>query len=175
MDHAPTELSGSAGGRSVLSNEVAKLQNKGEAYQMKNRWLLLSTVVMVASIVMLGITIAAAADQQVIKVGKKGEIVFDQPTQVGDVTLSPGHYVIQHRVSGEDHFVKFVGAKEMQHSGTTMTMPMQMGATTSKEIKCAVEPLNQKVTQTAVHIDLSSGSRKVTRIEVAGENVAHVF
>jgi hypothetical protein len=142
---------------------------------MKNRWLLLSRAVMVAAIVMLGITIAAAADQQVIKVGKKGEVVFDQPTQVGDVTLSPGHYVIQHRVSGEDHFVKFVGAKEMQHSGTTMTMPMQIGATTSKEIKCAVEPLNQKATQTAVHIDTSSGSRKVTRIEVAGENVAHVF
>lgn len=138
---------------------------------MKNRWLLLSRVVMVAAIVMLGITIAAAADQQVIKIGKKGEVVFDQPTQVGDVALPPGHYILQHRVSGDDHFVKFVSAK----AGATMTMTMPMGETTSKEIKCTVEPLNQKVTQTAVHIDTSSGSRKVTRIEVAGENVAHVF
>ena len=36
---------------------------------MKNRWLVLSTAVMVAAIVISGITIAAAADQQVVKVG----------------------------------------------------------------------------------------------------------
>lgn len=142
---------------------------------MKNRWLVLSTAVMVAAIVMLSITIAAAADQQVIKVGKKGDMVFQEPTQVGDITLPPGHYVFQHRVSGNDHFVKFVGAKEMKHAGSSMTMPMQIGPTTSKEIQCTVEPLNQKVQQTAVHLDTSSGVRKVTRIEVAGENVAHVF
>ena len=138
---------------------------------MKNRWLLLGIVVMVAATVVLSITIATAADQQVIKIGKKGEVIFNQPTQVGDITLSPGHYVLQHRVSGDDHFVKFVSAK----AGATMTMTMPMGETTTKEIKCAVEPLNQKVTQTTVHIDTSSGSRKVTRIEIAGENVAHVF
>ena len=142
---------------------------------MKNRWLVLSTAVMVAAIVMSGITIAAAADQQVVKVGKKGDVSFNEPTQVGDITLPPGHYVVQHRVSGEDHFIKFVGAKEMQHAGTSMTTTMQMGPTTSKEMKCTIEPLNQKVKQTAVFIDNSSGMRKVTRIEVAGENVAHVF
>lgn len=141
---------------------------------MKNRWLLLSMAIMVAAVVMFSITIAAAADQQVIKVGKKGEVVFDQPTQVGDVTLPPGHYVVQHRVSGEDHFVKFVGAKEMHHGGSSMTTPMQMGPTTSQEIKCKIEPLNEKVKQTAVTID-TEGTHRVTRIEVAGENVAHVF
>ena len=52
---------------------------------------------------------------------------------------------------------------------------MQMGPTTTKEIKCTVEPLSQKVKQTAVYIDNASGTRRVTRIEVAGENVAHVF
>ena len=137
---------------------------------MNNRWSLLSMVIMVAAVVMLNITIAAAADQQVVKVGKKGEVVFDQPTQVGDVTLPPGHYVFQHRVSGEDHFVKFVGGKEMQHAGSSM----QTGPTTTKEIKCTIEPLNQKVQQTAVTIN-TEGTHRVTRIEVAGENVAHVF
>lgn len=131
-----------------------------------------------ATIMVLGFLLnvgATAADQQVIKVGKKGEVVFDHPTQVGDVTLPPGHYIFQHRVSGSDHFVKFVGAKEMQHAGSVMTTPMQVGPTTSKEIKCTVEPLNHKVKETAVYSDNSSGTRKVTRIEVAGENVAHVF
>lgn len=137
--------------------------------------LLLSLMLAIAATLLVTVVSANASDQQVIKVGKKGEVVFDQPTQVGDITVPPGHYVFQHRISGGDHFIKFVGAKEMQHASTTMTTPMQMGPTTSKEIKCAVEPLSRKVSQTAVTIDTSSGTRKVTRIEVAGENVAHVF
>ena len=124
---------------------------------------------------LLNIALAFAANEQVIKVGKKGDVTFNDPTQVGDITLPPGHYVFRHRVSGDDHFVKFVGAKEMHHYGTSMTTTMQMGPTTSKEIKCTVEPLNQKVKQTAIYSDNSAGTRKVTRIEVAGENVAHVF
>lgn len=143
---------------------------------MKNRWLLLSMAVMLAATLVLGTTVAAAADQQVIKVGKKGEVTFDQPTQVGDVTLPAGHYIFQHRVSGEDHFIKFAGAKEMQHSNVTAGMPpMQMGRTTNNEIKCSVEPLNQKVTEQRITISTEGGVRRVTRIEVAGENVAHVF
>ena len=132
------------------------------------------TFTAVAAMLLLNIAVAFAANEQVVKVGKKGEVTFDQPTQVGDVTLPPGHYVFQHRVSGGDHFVNFVGAKEMHHAGSAMTTPMQVGSTTTKEIKCTVEPLNQKVRQTAVTIN-TEGVHRVTRIEVAGENVAHVF
>lgn len=136
-----------------------------------------SLLVILAAVVasLMFVNVAAAADQQIIKVGKKGDVTFDQPTQVGDITLPAGHYVFQHRVSGGDHFVKFVGAKEMHHAGSSMTTPMQTGPTTSKEIKCTVEPLNQKAKLTAVTVDTASGVRKVIRIEVAGENVAHVF
>lgn len=95
--------------------------------------------------------------------------------RLGDITLPAGTYVVQHRVAGDDHFVKFVGAKQMHHAGSSMTMPMQVGPTTTKEIKCAVESLNQKAKQTAVTIDTGDGQAKVTRIQVRGENVAHVF
>ena len=142
---------------------------------MKNRCSLAYMAVMVAAIIALSLTLAAAADQQVVKIGKKGEVVFDQATQVGDVTLPAGHYIFQHRTSGEEHFIKFVGAKEMRHASTTMTTPMQMGPTTSKEIQCSVVPLNPKVEQTAVTINTDAGVRRITRIEVAGENVAHIF
>ena len=141
---------------------------------MRKHSLFLKLAAMTA-VLLLNIAFAFAANEQVIKVGKKGDVTFNEPTQVGDITLPPGHYVFQHRVSGDDHFVNFVGAKEMHHTGSSMTMPMQTGPTTHKEIKCTVEPLNQKVKQTAIHSDNSSGMRKVTRIEVAGENVAHVF
>jgi len=56
-----------------------------------------------------------------------------------------------------------------------MTTTMQVGPTTSKEIKCKMEPLNQKATQTTVSFSEEGGARRVTRIEIAGENVAHVF
>jgi hypothetical protein len=128
------------------------------------------------AVLLLTVAFASAANEQVIKVGNKGEVIFSQPTQLGDVTLPPGNYIFQHRASGDDHFVKFVGAKEMEHSNTAMTgKHMQVGPTTSGEVKCAVEPLNHKVTQTAIYIDTDSGVRKITRIEIAGENVAHVF
>lgn len=136
---------------------------------------LVLTLSVMAAVLLLNITIAFAANEQVVKVGKKGDVTFNEPTQVGDITLPPGHYVFKHRVSGDDHFVNFVGAKEMHHAGSSMTTTMQTGPTTSQEIKCTVEPLNQKVKQTSIHSYNSSGMRKVTRIEVAGENVAHVF
>lgn len=150
------------------------LKTKEDISAMRNNSLFLKLAVTTA-VLLLNIALAFAANEQVTKVGKKGDVTFNEPTQVGDVTIPPGHYVFQHRVSGNDHFVKFVGAKEMHHIGTVMTTPMQVGPTTTKEIKCTVEPLNQKVKQTAVYSDNSSGIRKVTRIEVAGENVAHVF
>ena len=133
------------------------------------------TLAVLTAVLLLNVAFAFAANDQVVKVGKKGDVTFSEPTQVGDVTLPAGHYVFQHRVSGDDHFIKFVGAKEMEHSGSSMTMPMQTGPTTSEDIKCAVEPLNQKVKQTAVTINTEGGVRRITRIEVAGENVAHVF
>ena len=138
---------------------------------MRKNSLLLTLAVMTAAL-LLNTAIALAAHEQV---GKKGDVTFNEPTQVGDITLPAGHYVFQHRVSGDDHFVHFVGAKEMHHGGSSMTTTMQMGSTTSKEIKCRVEPLHQKVKQTAIFSDNSFGARKITRIEVAGENVAHVF
>lgn len=141
---------------------------------MRKNPLLLKLAVM-AAVLLLNIAFAFATAEQMVKVGKKGDVTFNEPTQVGDITLPAGHYVFQHRVSGEDHSVKVVGGKEMQHAGSSMTLPMRVGPTISKGIKCTVEPLNQKVDQTKVYIDTTTGVRKVTRIEVAGENVAHVL
>lgn len=138
---------------------------------MKNRWLLLSLAVMVAATVVLSVTVAAAADQ-VIKVGKKGEMKFDQETQVGDLTLKPGHYQVQHRVDGSDHMIHFTelkgGHNPYYPSGPT-------GTAHPGEVKCRLEPMNAKASQTAVTMSTEGGARRITRIEIRGENVAHVF
>jgi hypothetical protein len=114
----------------------------------------------------------AQGKEQVIKVGKKGEIVFSETTQIGDVTLKPGHYLFQHRAAGDEHFVKFTELfmSQDRHAGGATT-----GAKDAGEIKCNVEPLKEKVNQTAVYSETVGGVKRITRITVAGENVAHVF
>lgn len=123
--------------------------------------------------ILVGTTVVMASDQQTIKVGKTGEIVFSSDTWVGNVLLKAGHYKFQHRAEGTDHFVHFTELKMTagQHRQTGFVS----GERHPGEIKCQVEPLNRKVSETAIYTDLKDGKRMITRIEVAGENVAHAF
>jgi hypothetical protein len=138
---------------------------------MQKRWLLLSLAVMLTLLV--NVVVATAADQQVIKVGKKGEMMFDEETRIGDLTLKPGHYQLQHRVEGADHVVHFIELK-----GIHRNPYYQSGATGEAhpgEVKCRLEPMNAKASRTAVTVSKEGGVRRITRIEIEGENVAHVF
>jgi len=139
---------------------------------MQKRSLLLSTAVMVTGMLLLSVTVATAADQQVIKVGKKGEVMLSEDTQVGDLTLKACHYQMQHRVDGSDHMIHFTEIKGMHN-------PSAPGGPTSEahpgEVKCRLEPMSAKAKQTAVTMSTEGGVRRITRIEIAGENVAHVF
>ena len=151
---------------------------------MKN-CLLFVILIMVAYLLLFGVGRAAAQENphqqmqmqdpqmtQEIKAGKKGDIVLSQITQIGDITLKPGHYLFQHRIADGQHFVKFT---ELQMARGRHPDGATIGAKEAGEVKCTVQPLKKKVTQTAVYVDTVGGIRKVTRIEVAGENVAHVF
>jgi hypothetical protein len=114
---------------------------------------------------------SAVAQNQIIKAGKKGQIVLSEETKVADVTLKPGHYQIQHRDSGSDHFVQFIAFK----GHTTMMSSNPATPSEAGEIKCSVEPLAKKAKQTAVYTTNNAGERRITRVEIAGESVAHVF
>lgn len=137
---------------------------------MRRFWL--SVILAVGMASLMFVNVAAAADQQVIKVGKKGEIMFDQETKVGDVTLKPGHYQLQHRVEGSDHLVHFTEFKGM-HGYMQGRGPS--GIAHPGEVKCRLEPLPAKASQTKVSLNTANGERRITRIEIAGENVVHVF
>jgi hypothetical protein len=137
----------------------------------KNHWLILAIISMVASLP-LGTSYAVAQENmdhqhmqhhqvsQQIKVGKTGEMSFAQETKIGDLLLPAGEYRFVHRVQGEDHFVHFTQVKNNRDFG---------------EVKCQLEPLVQKADHTAVYVNTEGGARRIMRIEVAGENVAHVF
>jgi len=109
--------------------------------------------------------------EQELKVGKKGDIQFNEETIVGDLRLKAGRYQIQHRVDGADHLMHF--------TELTKGLPSGVGGGSPKshpgEVKCRLEPLDKKASRTTVFVVQEGGARRVTRILVAGENVTHAF
>ena len=103
-----------------------------------------------------------ASVPKILKAGKKGEVTFDAPTKVGESTLKPGTYTVQHRVEGEQHFVRFEPLGSSANNG-------------SGEVQCKVEPQAERVPQTAVYTTSTDGGSRVTKVVIEGERVAHVF
>ena len=126
------------------------------------------------------VTVAAAAEhkEHALTVGKKGEITLTKPTKVGDKVLQPGTYVVQHRVSSGDHFVRFVELKQLEahapmageHSQYTYTEADKAG-----EVKCRVEPATTPIKETTVYTTNEGGTPRITKVAIKGENVVHVF
>ena len=129
---------------------------------MKVKQLRAVSVVVTAFILVLCSGLAVAARQDEMKGSKKAEITLTKASQVGDVTLPAGAYDFRHVVSGGQHFATFVG-------------PKGVATKTTVKVKCTNQPLKQKATQTFVVVERVGGVDKVTRIEIAGEDVAHVL
>lgn len=109
---------------------------------------------------------AAQHHEQALKVGKRGEMILDTETRVGDMTLQPGRYTFQHRVEGEDHFVRFLRVSK-PGGGVPQNSP--------EEIRCRLEPMDAKAQGTKIYKMTEDGVVRVSKIIVGGENVAHLF
>lgn len=109
-----------------------------------------------------------------IKVGKTGDMRINQETRIGDLVLHPGEYQFAHRVEGNKHFVRFVELKQVDaqniESDYIYTERDKAG-----EVTCRLETLGKKSSKTTITATDDGGVRRITRIEVAGENVAHLF
>lgn len=119
--------------------------------------------------------VTAQEKEQVFKVGKKGDIHFSEPTAVGDVVLKPGHYQFQHRVANEEHYIDFTELKHVAQRQEHYAGMGIIGAVHPGGAKCKLEPLGKKSEETKIYVDTSSGQRRLIRIEIKGENVAHLF
>lgn len=124
--------------------------------------------------------IAAAPKQKehALKVGKKGEITLTQQTKVGDKVLQPDTYVVQHRVSGSDHFVRFVELKQVETrggEGGELTNYTYTEAHKAGEIKCRVEPATAPIKETTVYTINEGGVPRITKVAIKGEDVWHIF
>ncbi len=136
---------------------------------MKNRRFLLSLLA-ATTIVWMPSAGSAAEQEQGLKVGKKGDVTFRQETKVGEMTFKPGRYRFQHRVEGDEHFVHFTEWTKSFPAHSSGTPKAHPG-----EARCRLEPLSKKVSRTTVYMASEGDAMRVTKVEVGGENVAHLF
>src|SRR3990170_3984714 len=113
----------------------------------------------------------ATPGEQELKVGKSDDLEFAKEVRVGEVTLKPGKYRIQHRVEGADHFVRFehlvITTPSAQKLGTGLAVP----AGKAGEIKCRLEPLDAKAQTTTLHLLNEAGGQRLLKVLIRGEKV----
>lgn len=161
---------------------------------MKSRYFALTLAIVLSGVVLLDSAYATAQDHQQmqmdqhptaqqahqhmqmgkqLKVGKRGEITLTTTTNVDGVVLQPGTYVIQHRVSGSNHFVRFVQLKQEEtqtlEGNYTYTEQNKAG-----EVQCRVEPA-EPVKETTAFVVTENGVQRIAKVAIKGENVMHVF
>ena len=137
----------------------------------KNRNVGLVMTVIATLLLFVGSAVAGEKEHT-MKVGKKGDVTFAKAIQVGDLTLKPGRYILQHRVEGENHYVHFTElTKGVGTFGTGGGAPKAHPG----EVKCKLEPLSTKVEGTTVYFNTEGGVSRLTKVMIAGENVAHVL
>jgi hypothetical protein len=114
-------------------------------------------------------------EEQALKVGKRGEITLTQSTVAAGQTLPPATYIIQHRDSGNDHFVRFlkvvkVEANTSEEGGYPYTERDNVG-----EIKCRMEPMSEAARETTAYVVIENGVPRITRVAIKGERAQHVL
>lgn len=134
------------------------------------RHFMLPLLVAAATLLLYAGAAIAAQHEHALKVGKTGQVTFEKETRVGDMTFKPGRYKFQHRVEGSDHFVHFTEWTKSFPAYTSGTPKAHAG-----EVKCRIEPLSTKVSKTTIYTMDEGAFRRPTRVEVGGENVAHLF
>ncbi len=135
-----------------------------------NRHFMLPLLVAAATLLFYSGAAIAAEHEHALKVGKTGQVTFDKETRVGDITLKPGRYKFQHRTEGPDHFVHFTEWTKSFPAHSSGTPKAHPG-----EARCRLEPLSKKVSRTTVYMASEGDAMRVTKVEVGGENVAHLF
>lgn len=112
--------------------------------------------------------------QRELLVGETGIVNVPTETRVGELTLQRGRYRLEHRVDEQVHYVEF----------TLLSTPYRVERkAVSGEVACRLEPLGKTAARTTLFTVSESfvdaGGRvffdRMTKIEIRGENVAHVF
>jgi hypothetical protein len=133
-----------------------------------------------------GTLTAAQHEHQTTKlnVGQKGDVTFTTETTIAGITLKPGRYYIEHRVEGTlqprrvaGHYIHFTEVTPAEHQKRQAARDAIGEYTVAHpgEIQCELEALTKKASKTTVFTTTENGLHRITRIEIAGENMAHIF
>ena len=143
------------------------------------------TAVAVALLLGGGALTAAQHDHKttVLAVGEKGDVTLTTETTIANITLKPGRYYIEHRVEGTvqprrvaGHYIHFTQVTQEEHlrrQGARKAVEYTVAH--PGEIECGLEALKKKASKTAISTTTENGISRITRIEIAGEDVAHIF
>jgi hypothetical protein len=105
-------------------------------------------------------------------IGKKGMLHFTTVVKVGEASLQPGMYQVQHVMDGTNHVIVFkeVGMQAGYRHGNTPV---------GKEVaraQCKVEPVTKKAGNTKITLRTNAaGEKEVAEILVAGETFKHIL
>ena len=125
---------------------------------------LMTTLLATAALLLLSPTLSiAGGEQESLKVSKISTVTYKTAHKVGDMTLQPGKYKVEHRAnSSGEHYVHFTPKDK---SGQEVVTPVQ----------CELEPSGKKISETRTNTVTENGIRRIVKIRVAGNNAAYVF
>lgn len=120
-------------------------------------------------------TASAAFGEDMVHVGKKGEVEFKTPMRIGQSVLPAGHYQFQHEMAADGHHVLVVHSRAMVGGSGP-----HYGGKTTKEpvarIPCDLAPLDGKASSTGiVYKTGTDGVRELTQVRIAGEQAGHIL
>jgi hypothetical protein len=101
------------------------------------------------------------------KPGKKARITLTSDVRIGDIVLMAGDYTVQCRERDSDRVMHFKRDGRAKAS--------KSGAISEGTVPCRTEALSQKASRTAVRLQTDGEVPRVTRIEFAGEDMAHLL
>jgi hypothetical protein len=121
--------------------------------------------------IMFGSVLASAADKLWPgKVESKANIWLSSKTRFSGFALPAGQYQFQHRVDGSVHSMNFIQLR----AGTSPQSP-STHKLVPVSVRCRLEPLQARATQTAFYSVPEGGVSRAMRLEIKGENMAHIF
>lgn len=131
-------------------------------------------LMMAAAVILMAFPLAgdAGAEDNALQAGEQGHIRLGGVVVAGDLTLRPGTYRIQHVAEGGKHFVRFtrVGWRR----DLSAKSPRRVAAVEA-EVICEMHMLPEPVGTTRFFITNEGGRSLLTKVEVQGEHMAHLF
>ncbi len=104
--------------------------------------------------------------------GKRGDVEVSKETRIGETTLAPGFYRMQHATLDGRHVL--VVKKRYTEFRGGQTVAFGAGKEVAR-VPCDVVAQDAKVRDTAIHVRIApDGSRSIAQVQIRGERAGHL-